>query len=85
MLGFWISIDQKMSEKTLPQMALFEPVAASAAPEMASTVTEMAAEMSEVAVGNARDWVNFSERCVQSNGAFSVQRWGAVVNWCISW
>lgn len=66
-------------------MALFAPDLASAAPEMASVVTQMAAEVTAVAVGSARYWIDFSEQCVQSNGSFSVQRWGKVVSRCISW
>ncbi len=46
-------------------MALFAPVAASAAPEMASTVTEMAVEVTVVAVCSARDWIDF--RAGESN------------------
>lgn len=56
MLGFWVSVDQKMIEKTLPQMALFEPEMASAAPEMASAVTQLAVEVAVVTVGSAVYW-----------------------------
>lgn len=58
-----------MSEKTLPQMALFAPHLAPAAPEMASVVTKMAVEMSAVPVGSARYWIDFPSRCVQSFSA----------------
>ena len=66
MLGFWVWIDQKMIEKTLPQMALFAPHLAPDAPEMASAVTKMAVEMSAVSVGSARDWIDLHGQCVQS-------------------
>ncbi|WPC03451.1 hypothetical protein SBP02_11715 [Pseudomonas benzenivorans] len=62
-----------MSEKTLPQMALFAPDLASAAPEMASAVTKMAAEVTVVAVGSARDWIDFGAGASSRMALSSVQ------------